>query len=244
MQAISFSGERVWLIYLEMRILMEDSIVIVSGGRLGDADFFRKNMAQAANRLLICCDGGARHLAAAGIMPDVLVGDMDSIGHSQLADYQRQGVKIIKHPADKDFTDTALALNYALDLRPETIDIWGAQGGRIDHALANLFLLLKGKEAGIKTRLMDEYCEAFVPDGDVVFSDSAGCLVSLFALSCRVEGITLTGFLYPLEDAPLAMSESRGVSNIISDQQACIRIQSGHLLVIRYWQKDVFPEAN
>lgn len=221
----------------------DDRIVIVSGGRLGDVDFFRKNMAQMANRLLICCDSGARHLTAAGIRPDILVGDMDSIGQVQLADYQRQGVEIVKYPADKDFTDTALALDYALNLQPGIIEIWGAQGGRTDHALANLFLLLRGKEAGIQTRLVDEYCEAFVPDGDVVFRDAAGCLVSLFALSAAVRGITLTGFHYPLRDETLVMSESRGVSNIISGSHACIRIRSGHLLVIRYWQKDVFPEA-
>jgi len=222
---------------------MHQNIIIVSGGRLGDVDFFRKKITQTANRLLIGCDGGARHLAAASMMPDVLVGDMDSLEPSQLAHYERQGVKIIQYPADKDDTDTALALDYALSLQPRAIAVWGAQGGRMDHALANLFLLLKGKDAGIKTCLMDEYCEAFVPAGDVVFTDAAGCLVSLLALSPGVEGITLRGFLYPLHDEALMMSESRGISNIISADPASICIRSGNLLVIRYWQKDVFPEA-
>ncbi|KAF0159508.1 MAG: thiamine pyrophosphokinase [Syntrophaceae bacterium] len=223
---------------------MHQNIIIVSGGRLGNPDFFQKRMAQTGNRVLIGCDGGTRHLAAASLTPDMLVGDMDSIEPSQLAHYERSGVKIIKLPARKDFTDTALALDYALSQQPETIEIWGAQGGRMDHALANLFLLIKGKEAGIKTGLMDEYCEAFVPDGEVLFADAIGCLVSLIALCPRVEGVTLRGFLYTLSDEALMMSESRGVSNIISGNPAVIRIQSGNLLVIRYWQKDVFPEAN
>jgi thiamine pyrophosphokinase len=222
---------------------MHQNIIIVSGGHLGNPDFFRKKTTQMDNCQLICCDGGARHLAGAGMLPDVLVGDMDSILPSQLADYERQGVRIIKHPAIKDFTDTALALDYALLQQPAAIYIWGAQGGRMDHALANLFLLLKGREAGIKTCLMDEYCEAFVPDGDVVFTDSAGCLVSLLALCSKVEGITLQGFLYPLNDEALTMSASRGISNIISADQAVIHIRSGNLLVIRYWQKDTFPEV-
>ena len=222
---------------------MQQNIIIVSGGCLRNVDFFRKKMMQTADRLLICCDGGARHLATAGITPDILSGDMDSIAPSQLAEYERQGVKIFKHPADKDYTDTALALDYALSLQPQAIYIWGAQGGRLDHALANLFLLLKGREAGIKTCLIDEYCEAFVPGGDVLFTDAAGCLVSLIALSPGVEGITLDGFLYPLRNETLTMSESRGVSNIISNDRAGISIRSGNLLVIRYWQKDVFPEA-
>lgn len=223
---------------------MHQNIVIVSGGRLGDLAFFRKKMALTANRLLICCDGGARHLAAAGLIPDVLVGDMDSIEPSQLADYERQGVKILRHPANKDFTDTALSLDYALDLRPQTIDIWGALGGRIDHALANIYLLVKGNMMGVKTCLLDEFCEVFVPDQEVNFENTAGCVVSLLALSLRVDGITLRGFAYPLTDGVLTLSESRGISNIISADQASIRIRSGNLLVIRYWQKNVFPEVD
>lgn len=222
---------------------MNRCIVIVSGGRLGDVDFFRKKMSQAGHDLLICCDGGARHLAAAGVTPDVLVGDMDSIESLRLADYVRLGVKIIKHPAKKDFTDTALALDYSIGLHPERIHIWGALGGRMDHALANLFLLLKGKEAGIKMCLLDEFCEAYIPDQEVNFENAVGCVVSLLALSPQVEGITLRGFAYPLTDGVLTLSESRGISNIISDNRASVHVRSGNLLVVRYWQKDVFPEA-
>ena len=173
---------------------MHQNIVIVSGGRLGQVDFFRKKMTQMNSRLLICCDGGARHLTAASMIPDVLVGDMDSLNPEQLAHYEQLGVKIIKYPVNKDFTDTALALDYALSQQPETISIWGALGGRIDHALANLFLLIKGKEAGIRTCLMDEYGEAFVPDGEVILTNAEGCLVSLLALSPGVEGVTLQDF--------------------------------------------------
>ncbi|MEE9912410.1 MAG: thiamine diphosphokinase [Deltaproteobacteria bacterium] len=223
---------------------MHQNIVIVSGGRLGNANFFLETVTKISDRLLIVCDGGARHLTVAGMTPDVLVGDMDSLDSEQLEYYERLGVKIIKYPVNKDFTDTALALDYALSQQPETINIWGALGGRIDHALANLFLLIKGKEAGVETRLIDEYCETFVPVGDVIFNNAAGCLVSLLALSPGVEGVTLQGFLYPLNEGTLSMSESRGVSNIIQADRASIRVRSGNLLVIRYWQKDVFPEAN
>jgi thiamine pyrophosphokinase len=227
----------------ESGLSMRQNMVIISGGRLGNMDFFRTKMAKTDNRLLICCDGGARHLKAASMMPDVLMGDMDSLDGEQLANYERLGVKIIKYPANKDFTDTALALDYAMSLQPESIDIWGAQGGRTDHALANLFLLLKARQSGIKTRLMDEYCETFVAGDETFFAKSAGCLVSLIALSPTVEGVTLQGFLYPLAGGTFRMSESRGISNIIQADRASIRVGSGHLLVIRYWQKDVFPEV-
>lgn len=225
------------------RRAMSQEIVIMSGGRVGNTAFFRKKIVAMKQPLIICCDGGARHLAAAGIKPDVLLGDMDSIDPQQLDQYAAHGVQVIKYPANKDFTDTALALDYAMNLHPKTIYIWGALGGRIDHALANLFLLIRAKEAGIKTCLVDEYCEAFVPDREVIFENARDCPVSLLALSPRVEGVTLRGFLYPLSEETLLMAESRGISNVIDNTSAVIRIRSGNLLVIRFWQKDIYPEV-
>ena len=222
---------------------MSQIVNIVSGGCISDRDFFRKKIYRMENCLIICCDGGVRHIQQTGIKPDVIIGDMDSIDTAQLANYTEQGVKIIKYPASKDYTDTELALDYAINLKPEAIYIWGALGGRIDHTLSNVFLLIKGKALSIKTCLIDEYCEAFIIDGSTEFIGAVGKTVSLIALSPQVEGITLRGFQYPLDDAILRMSESRGLSNIIKEDDATVSVRSGNLLVIRYWQKDIFPEA-
>ena len=222
---------------------MSQIVNIVSGGHIGDRDFFRNKISGMENCLIVCCDGGVRHLQQTGIKPDVILGDMDSIDPNQLESYSRQNVKIIKYPASKDFTDTELALDYALNLKPEAIYIWGALGGRLDHTLANVFLLEKTKALPIKVCLIDEYCEVFLLSGDVTINESAGQTVSLIALSPQVEGITLRGFLYPLDSAILRMGESRAVSNIINGDEAKISVRSGSLLVIRYWQKDIFPEA-
>jgi thiamine pyrophosphokinase len=222
---------------------MSQIVNIVSGGRLGDQSFFQEKIARMENCLIICCDGGARHVQYSGIKPDVIIGDMDSIDPSLLASYSTSGIKIIKHPANKDFTDTELALDYAVSLKAEAIFIWGALGGRIDHTLANVFLLDKGREKGIRAYLIDEYGEAFVLDKETSFINEIGRTVSLIALSPEVTGVTLTGFLYPLKDGTLAMGESRGISNIITDVHAGISVRQGKLLVIRYWQKDIFPEA-
>ena len=222
---------------------MHQNIIIISGGRFGDPIFFKKKMAEIGNTLIIACDGGVHHLQKLGIKPDVIIGDMDSIEPAQLTSYSAQGVQIIKYLANKDFTDTELALDYALNLKPTAIYIWGALGGRLDHTLANVFLLRKGQKAGIKTYLIDEYCEAFIVDKEAVFADARDVTVSLFALSPQVEGLSLSGFIYPLKDAVLTMGESRGVSNIINEDHAKISVRAGNLLVIRYWQKDVFPEA-
>jgi thiamine pyrophosphokinase len=222
---------------------MSQIVNIVSGGCLGDQSFFQEKIARMENGLIICCDGGARHLQYLGIKPDVIIGDMDSIDPASLASYSTSGIKIIKYPADKDFTDTELALDYALRLKPEKIFIWGALGGRIDHTLANVFLLNKGQEKGIRTYLIDEYGEAFMLDKETAFINETGNTVSLLALSPKVTGITLFGFLYPLKEGTLIMGESRGISNIINEDRAGISVKNGKLLVIKYWQKDIFPEA-
>jgi thiamine pyrophosphokinase len=222
---------------------MSQIVNIVSGGCLGDQSFFQEKIARIENCLIICCDGGVRHFQYLGIKPDVIIGDMDSIDHASLASYSTQGIKIIKYPAKKDFTDTELALDYALDLKPEAIFIWGALGGRIDHTLANVFLLCKGQEKGIRTYLIDEYGEAFVLDKETSFINETGKTVSLIALSPEVTGINLVGFLYPLKEGTLVMGNSRGISNIITDVRAGISVRQGKLLIIKYWQKDIFPEA-
>jgi thiamine pyrophosphokinase len=222
---------------------MSQIVNIVSGGCLGDQSFFQEKISRMGNCLIICCDGGARHFRYLGIKPDVIIGDMDSIDPASLASYSTSGIKIIKYPANKDFTDTELALDYALGLKPESIFIWGALGGRIDHTLANVFLLDKGKEKGIRTYLVDEYGEVFVLDKETAFINETGKTVSLLALSPEVTGITLSGFLYPLKEGTLIMGECRGISNIITDARAGISIRQGKLLVIKYWQKDIFPEA-
>lgn len=222
---------------------MKKNIIIVSGGRLGNTAFFEKKVSLLEDRWLIACDGGARHLHATGLKPDMLIGDMDSLNEAQLADYERQGIKIVRHPVNKDYTDTALALDYALGLHPEAIDIWGALGGRIDHALANIHLLIRGKEARIPTRLVDEFAETMIADDEIRFVDAVGCLVSLIALSPVVEDITVDGFEYPLTHECLTMAESRGVSNVITSSPASISVGSGNLLVVRYRQKDYFPEV-
>jgi thiamine pyrophosphokinase len=222
---------------------MTKNIIIVSNGRFGDPGFFQKKIASMENYLIICCDGASRHLQELGIKPDIIIGDMDSITYVQLENYKRQGVKIVQYPADKDFTDTELALNYAIELKPAAVYIWGALGGRLDHTLANVFLLRKGKDVSIKTFLIDEYCEAFVIDQEAAFSGAEGQTVSIIALTEKVESITMKGFLYTIKDEVLTIGESLGISNIINEACAIINVRSGSLLVIHYWQKDIFPEA-
>jgi len=217
--------------------------IIISDGASVDPAFLDHMIDKKGKQHVICCDGGVRHLRKLHRKPDVIIGDMDSIKPDQLNRYKTQGIKTIKYPARKDFTDTELALDYAIKLNPTEILICCALGGRIDHALANVFLLLKARQKGIKACLVDEYCEIFVLNNKFVFVNEAGKSLSLLALSSRVEGLSLSGFLYPLKMADLKMGESRGISNVIKNKRASICLKKGNLLVIKYRRKNFFPKA-
>ena len=222
---------------------MFQKIIIISGGSSIDPTFFHKRMKSKENGLIICCDGGARHFQNSAIKPDVIIGDMDSIDTDQLAEYSDEKIKIIKHPPEKDSSDTELALDYALNLRAERIFIWCALGGRIDHTLANVFLLIMAQKKKIETVLIDDYCEVFLLNRKNIFVNEKGKTVSFFALTSEVKGITLSGFFYPLKNGTLKMGESRGISNVISGARASIKIEKGKLLVVKYHRKDFFPKA-
>jgi thiamine pyrophosphokinase len=222
---------------------MTQKIIIISGGRLGDHAFYQKRLDALKNFSVICCDGGIRHAELLKIKPDVIIGDMDSASVVKLEQYEKQGVKVIKYPQEKDETDTQLALEYVLKLQPSAIEIWGALGGRLDHALANLSLLSMGVKAGIDTRLVDEYCEAFVVNKKNSFKEAIGQTVSLFACPTGAERITSQGFQYSLNNESLGVDNVRGISNVITATPATISLDKGSLLVIHYWQKNIFPEA-
>jgi thiamine pyrophosphokinase len=218
-------------------------IFIVSGGCSVDPVFLGQRIRKTKKSYMICCDKGAHHLKKLDMMPDAIIGDMDSIDQHTLKHFKKLDVKIIRYASEKDYTDTELALHYALELKPKKISIFCALGGRIDHTLANIYLLSKGFEKEIDTFLVDEYCEAFILNKQCSFSRETGKTVSLFALTPQVTGITLSGFYYPLENDVLKMGESRGISNRINQSRAGITIKKGKLLVIKFHQKDFFPEA-
>ena len=208
-------------------------IFIVAGGPLSDLRFLRRRMLEANPAEVICADGGARHLLALGLTPRTVVGDMDSLEPELLDTLREGGTRILSYPARKDETDTELALRYALEQKPAEIEIHGALGGRIDHTLANISLLVMAAREGIKTRLMEATTELFVISGQEQIDGSPGEIISLFPLTTEVKGITLEGFEYPLEKATMEIGKPYGISNRLLDNRGTITIASGYLLVVK-----------
>jgi thiamine pyrophosphokinase len=225
-------------------VAIKEVIFIIAGGPIGNKDFLTSQIAMFAPIELVCADGGARHLDALGLTPHVIIGDMDSLSPELLTCFEKRGSRVVRHPRDKRETDTQLALEYALQSKPDEIRIFGALGGRIDHALANISLLVQAAGREVSTRLVDEWCEVFVVNRDCVIEGTAGQTVSLLPLSSQVGGIELEGFAYPLSGGTMEIGVPYGISNRLQAKRGVISIDSGLLLVVQYHQPESFPEGD
>ncbi len=215
-----------------------DRVIVISGGVVGDREFLRRKIAEAVDPVIICADGAARHLRPLDIVPQYIVGDMDSIDEDTLTYFTKKGSRTKVFPKGKDETDTELALMQAFELNPDEIWIVGALGGRIDHALANIFLLVMCVKEGVQARIIDEICEVFIVEKYYECDGQKGETISLFPLSTEVSGITLTGFEYPLVGGKMEIGKPYGISNRLVDERGTISVESGQLLVIRNFGRE------
>ena len=219
-------------------------IFVIAGGSIGNKDFLRTQIDRFGPDELVCADGGARHVVALDLTPQVIIGDMDSLAPEILQRCEEKGSRIIRHAQAKRETDTQLALEYACRSCPDEIRIYGALGGRIDHALANISLLLPAARRGVTTKLVDEWCEVFVVTQTMNMEGIAGQTVSIFPLSALVRGIDLEGFEYPLSGETMEIGLPYGISNRVQQDRGVIAMESGCLLVVQYAKPGIFPQED
>ncbi|MBN2397958.1 MAG: thiamine diphosphokinase [Deltaproteobacteria bacterium] len=212
---------------------MGKMVFVVSNGVIDDAGFLADQIERAAEPVIICTDGAAEIMRSIGKVPDLIVGDMDSVDEETLAYFESKGSRIVRYAAEKDETDTQIALERAFEMEPEGIRIYGALGGRIDHALANIALLVMCLKRGIDAKIVDGDCELFAIDGPCSIEGKQGDTISLLPLSSEVKGITLEGFEYPLNGAQMEIGVPYGISNRLTGVRGKIAVGSGHLLVVR-----------
>lgn len=207
-------------------------VVIVAGSNM--ATELDPALLKAAD-LLVAVDGGADALGGVGVMPKLLVGDLDSISSGTLEALEAQGVEVVVLPTAKDETDTEAALRLVVDRGATDITVFGALGGpRLDHLVGNLLLLSSPWLAGVGVRLVDDLHEVFLAKGDVVFGGRQGDIVSLLPLTPKVENVRTEGLAYPLAGEPLFQAATRGVSNAVTGPESRVTHGEGLLLVIHY----------
>jgi thiamine pyrophosphokinase len=184
--------------------------------------------------VLIAADGGARHCQRLGLIPQVVIGDFDSLTEDELSRLADSGVEIVRYPARKDFTDLELALQHAVALGAGEILILGALGARWDQTLANLLLPAAAAFRAIPVRLMDGAQEiALIRPGETLtLRGQPGDTVSLIPLGEAVCGVTTQGLEYPLVAEPLNFGSTRGISNVLQAQEATVSLETGLLLCV------------
>ncbi len=198
--------------------------VIIAAGEM-ESDFDARSVIDD-DAFIICADGGYDTALSLGVTPHLFVGDMDSVLSPP------DGVQQVLSPAEKDDTDTMLAVKIAIKRGYRHITILAGLGGRLDHTIANLQTLLYCAKNGVYAVLAGKRNSAFVIKDEVVTVPAREGFVSVFSLTERCEGVTLKGLRYPLCDALVTNSFPIGVSNEFCEPVAEISVRTGCLLVV------------
>ena len=182
------------------------------------------------NDIVIAADGGYDILKEKNINPDIIIGDFDSI----TTDIPCENV--IKHPVEKDETDTFLSLKSGFDKGFRNFVIFGGIGGRIDHTLANIQTLLWISKRGGRAFLIgDRVVMTVISNEKLTFSSDFEGTVSLFAQETTAKGVKISGLKYSVEGVDLTEEFPLGISNEFVGERAEISVQEGSLLII--WEQ-------
>ncbi len=215
---------------------MVKHMLIITGGTV-DIEWLKSISPSCFHAKIMAADRGLFYAEQAGLMPHYILGDFDSLPKGILDKYLDKDIKIRTYPPEKDYTDTHLALLWAVEEGAEMVTIVGGMGSRFDHSFANIGLLSMLLEQGVKGEILDPHNRIFMMDkehsGDVRIQKQKDCeeYISLIPYTEKVTGITLKGFKYPLDKETLRIGISRGISNELEEEEGLISIEEGILIV-------------
>jgi len=206
--------------------------VVVAGGEAPPSGWLARQLEDA--RLIVCADSGWLACRAAGVLPHLLVGDLDSLPGEVVANLPELVLGVRRYPSNKDRSDLHLALEELALHWQGPVDILGALGGRLDHALFNLCsVLFLAHDLGLQARLIDPITEVYrLGQQPLELRHHQGWHCSILPLSQQLHGVRLRGFLYALDGETLARLETRGLSNRVDQAVASISTEEGEGLVI------------
>ncbi|MGM9992420.1 MAG: thiamine diphosphokinase [Candidatus Bruticola sp.] len=204
---------------------------IVGGGSPPPPDWLYK--LYRIGDCIIAADRGALYLQKSGLHPDIMLGDFDSLPQNVLADMQKSCQQVLTFPCDKNYSDLELALRAAHRLGFYQAVIAAALGGRLDHCLFNVISLLQlADELGLDTVLVEPGCQVCqLQQKNRSWRGFQGWILSLIALDSKVE-ISVTGTKWPLEHSLLQRSSTRGLSNVITAEQAQLKCHKGRVIAV------------
>ncbi len=204
--------------------------VIVSAGEL--RDYARARAFLHEGDFFVFCDGGLAHADGLGIKPDLVVGDFDSCDASVLAKWQ-DSCEIVQLPREKDDTDTLFAVKLALEKGFNDFLLLGAMGGRFDHALGNVSILLYLQGLGKKALLVDDYSVMQIAGSEPLLIEDSYSYFSVLTVAGDVSGVNIKNAKYPLENASLSSDFQLGISNeVLPGKVAQVSVEHGRVLVV------------
>ncbi|HOV15593.1 MAG TPA: thiamine diphosphokinase [Spirochaetota bacterium] len=183
---------------------------------------------------IIACDGGLNLLHQLGISPDLILGDLDSVDKNILELYKN--TRTIIYPTEKDLTDSEIALQKAIEMKPKKIYMLNVTGDYFDHSLANIYNLVRDYNKDIEIEIVTSNSTIFLIKDFKEFINLSGRRVSLFPLSkCEV---ILEGFKYNYNKKRLKFTDY-SVSNVIEDNIATVSLKTGLILCILFDDKAI-----
>ncbi len=206
--------------------------VIFTGGKLEDSLLVRSAITKAD--AIFAADSGAEKALSYNVVPEVVVGDFDSLPKKTWKVLQKKGSKIISFKQEKNETDTELALQLAIKKGATEITLLGGVfGSRLDHILANVFLGLFYKK--VQMTFVSGKTTAQIIHGPtkITLSGKKADVVSLLPLVGNAEGIDLQGLYYPLKNGTLVLGKPKGMSNVFTAKEASISVKKGALLIVQ-----------
>ena len=200
--------------------------VIVGGADIHNYPYIRSLLQK--DDYFIFCDSGLKHMASLGAEANLIVGDFDSHENPHLS------TETIVLPCEKDDTDTVYAVKEALRRGFADFLLIGVIGGRLDHSLGNVSILLYLASLGKKGLIVDDYSEMELVEQNTVSISDRYAFFSLLNISGIARGVTITGAKYPLENAEITTRYQFGVSNeVLPGHTATVSVREGQLLLIK-----------
>ncbi len=200
--------------------------MIIGGADIGRYDRIRSYLRK--DDFYICCDSGLKHREGLGIVPDLIVGDFDSHENPHL------DVETITLPREKDDTDTVFAVKEALSRGFQDFLLVGVIGGRLDHTLGNVSLLLMLDAQGKTATALDDFSEMEIVSGQPAQIEDRYPYFSLLNISGTAQGITIKNAKYSLAEAEISCEYQYGISNeVLPGKTAVVTVNHGRLLLIK-----------
>lgn len=204
--------------------------LIVSGGKAPSEELLREYLVGA--EIVIGADKGCEALLKHDIVPTYILGDFDSASKETISKLEEMGVCKFKYKTEKDYTDTELAFNLALDKGASEIIMLGVTGTRYDHTLGNIGLLLKALKLNINAKIVDENNIIYLINKNIILNGKPGDIISFQAYFQTVKSLTIKGAKYELNKYDLKIGESITTSNEFVDKSIEISFEDGILMVL------------